>query len=119
MRLQAEGAPYPLYRRDGQPTGPRHAARTPVRRIGGLGLEGADDHRLDPGILDRARRSRSRFVPKTFKSLLGEAPTPLADRVGINTQASRHDLALLACSTSQDDPSPQRQALRRAPARCQ
>jgi len=40
--------------------------------------------RLDPGILDRARRSRSRFVPKTFKSLLGEAPTPLADRVGIN-----------------------------------
>ena len=71
-----------------------------MRRIGGLGLKGADDHRLDPGILDRARRSRSRLVPKTFK--LGEAPTALADRVGINTQAGRYDLALFAFSTGQE-----------------
>src|SRR5713226_4345541 len=77
----------------------------------GLRLKGADDHRLDPGILDRARRSRSRLVPKTFK--LGEAPTPLADRVGINNKEGRYDLALFAFSTGQDDPSPQREALRR------
>jgi hypothetical protein len=51
--------------------------------------------------------------------MLGEAPTPFTYRVGINTQAGRHGLALLAFSTGHDDPSPQRQALRRASARCQ
>src|SRR6266478_9912793 len=96
-----------------------HAARTPVSGVGGLRLKGADDHRLDPGILDGARRPRSRLVPKTFKPMLGEAPTPLANSVGINSEAGRHDLALLAFSTGQDDPSPQRQGLRRAPARRQ
>src|SRR6266404_3155354 len=60
-----------------------------------------------------------RLVPETFKPMLGEAPTPFANRVGINSQAGRHDLALLAFSTGQDDPSPQRQRLRRAPARRQ
>jgi hypothetical protein len=90
-----------------------------VGGIGGLRLKGANDHRLDAGILDRARCPRSRLVPKTFKPMFGEALTPLADRVGVNTQAGRYDLALLALSTCQDDPSPQRQALRRAPARCQ
>ena len=43
---------------------------------GALGLKGADDHRLDPGILDSAQRPRSRLVPKTFKPMLGE----LADK---------------------------------------
>jgi hypothetical protein len=90
-----------------------------VGRVGRLGLKGADNHRFDPGILDRARCSRSRLVPKTFKPTLGEAPTPLADRIGIDTQADRNNLALLAVSTAQNDPSPQRQALRRASARGQ
>jgi len=88
-----------------------------VGGVGGLRLKGADDYRLDSGILDGARRPRSRLVPKTFKPMLGEAPTPLANSVRINSQAGRHDLALLAFSTGQDDPSPQRQGLRRAPAR--
>jgi hypothetical protein len=51
--------------------------------------------------------------------MFSEAPTPLANGVGINTQAGRHDLALLAFSTGQYDPSPQRQRLSRAPARRQ
>jgi hypothetical protein len=51
--------------------------------------------------------------------MLGEPPAPLADRVGINAQAGRHHLALLAVSTGQDDPCPQRQRLRRASARRQ
>ncbi len=76
-------------------------------------------HRLDTGILDRTQRSRSRLVPKTFKPMLDEAPTPLAERVGINTQAVRCNLALLAFNTGQHDPSPQRQALRRASTRGQ
>jgi hypothetical protein len=43
--------------------------------------------------------------------MFSEAPTPLANGVGINTQAGRHDLALLAFSTGQYDPNPQRQRL--------
>src|SRR5580704_2603365 len=98
MRLETEGAPYPLHCRDRQSAGPRHAARTPVGGVSGHRLEGANDHCLDPGILDGARRPRSRLVPKTFKPVLGEAPTPLAHRVGINSQTGRHDLALLTFS---------------------
>src|SRR5258708_39695568 len=90
------------------------AAGTPGGGVGGVGLRGADDPRLDPGILDGARRPRSRLVPKTFKPMLGEAPPPLADGVGVNAQAGRNDPALLAFRTGQDDPSPQRQTLRRA-----
>src|SRR5450755_4682901 len=104
MRLQAEGAPYPLYRGDRQPTGPSHAARTPMGGVGGLGLKGTDDHRLDPGILDRTRRPRSRLVPKTFKPMLGEAPPPFANRIGSDSQAGCHNLTLLAVGTGQDNP---------------
>jgi hypothetical protein len=57
----------------------------------------ADDHRLDPGILDGTRRPRSRLVPKTFEPMLGEASPPLADRVGID---SRRTAATLLCSPS-------------------
>jgi hypothetical protein len=65
-------------------------------------------HRLDPGILGR---SRTRLIPKTLKPMFSEAPTSLANGVGINTEAGRHDLALLAFSTGQYDPNPQRQRL--------
>jgi hypothetical protein len=64
----------------------------------------ADDHRLDPGILDGTRRPRSRLVPKTFEPMLGEASPPHANRVGIDSQAGRHNLTLLAVDTRQDDP---------------
>jgi hypothetical protein len=93
------------------------AARTPVGGVRGIRLEGAYNHRLDLGILDGAGHPRSRLLPKTFKSVLGEAPTPLANSVGIDSPVGRHDLALLAFSAGQDDPSQQRQNLRRAPAR--
>jgi hypothetical protein len=67
----------------------------PVGGVRGLGLKGAHDHRLDPGILDSARRPRSRLVPKTFKPMLGEAPTPLANCVGINSQGYANPYLLL------------------------
>lgn len=67
--------------------------------VGGHGLEGANDHGFDPGILDGARRTGSRFIAKTFKPVLGEAPTPLAYRFWINRQTSRNNLALLAFGT--------------------
>jgi hypothetical protein len=69
-----------------------------VGGVGGLRLESADDHRLDPGILNSSWRPRSWLVPKTFQPMLGEAPTPLANGFGINTQPGRYDLALLALS---------------------
>ena len=72
--------------------------------IRGLGRKGADDHRLDPGILDRARRPRSRLVQKASKPVFGEASPPLANRVGIDSQSGCHNLTLLAGGTGQDDP---------------
>jgi len=90
-----------------------------VGGVGGLRLKGADDYRLDSGMLDSAGCPRSRLIPKTFKPTLGEAPTPLADRFRINSQAGRYDLALLTFSTRQNDPCPQRQGLRCASARRQ
>src|ERR1700682_3812697 len=57
--------------------------------------------------------------PEIGKPTLGEAPAPLADRFGINSQAGRYDLALLTFSTRQNDPCPQRQGLRCASARRQ
>ena len=115
--LQAEGAPYPLPWRLTALSG--HAARTPMGGVGRFGLKGADDHCLNPGILDGARRPGSRLVPKSFKPMLGEAPPPLANRVGIDSQTGSHNLALLAVSTGQNDPGAQRQGLRCAPARRQ
>ena len=87
--------------------------------VGGHGLEGANDHGFDPGILDGARRTGSRFITKTFKPVLGEAPTPLAYRFWINRQTSRNNLALLAFGTSQHYPSPKGHSLRRAASRRQ
>ena len=87
--------------------------------VGGHGLEGANDHGFDPGILDGARRTGSRFIAKTFKPVLGEAPTPLAYRFWINRQTSRNNLALLAFGTSQHYPSPKGHSLRRAASRRQ
>jgi len=86
----------------------------------GFRLKGADDYRLDSGILDGARRPRSRLRPKDLQAdARRSADANLPNSVRINSQAGRHDLALLAFSTGQDDPSPQRQGLRRAPARRQ
>jgi len=36
--------------------------------------------------------------------VLAEAPPPFANRVGIDSQAGRHNLTLLAVGTGQDDP---------------
>jgi hypothetical protein len=87
--------------------------------VGGHSLKGANDHCLDPSILHGAGRAGPGLITKAFKSVLGEAPTPLANRIGINSQTSRHSLALLAFGTSQHYPSPKRQGLRRASPRRQ
>ena len=52
--------------------------------VGGQALQRADDHRLDPGIVDRARRARARLVAKPVQPMLGEAPAPLADRAFVD-----------------------------------
>src|SRR6202163_441067 len=80
VRLQAEGAPNALHSGNRQATGTRHAARTPMRRIRRMALQGADDHRLDPGILDRARCAATRLIPQSIDSELNETSPPLADR---------------------------------------
>ena len=119
MRLQAEGAPDPLYRGNRQPAGPRHAARTPMRGVGRHALQCPHDHRLDPRILDRSRRTRAGLIPQTVEAMLDEAPAPLADRRPIDLKPCRHLLVLRPRGAGQHDPGPQRQGLRRAAPSCQ
>jgi hypothetical protein len=50
--------------------------------VGGVrrhSLKGANDHGFDPRILYGAGRAGSGLITKAFKSVLGEAPTPLAN----------------------------------------
>jgi hypothetical protein len=78
--LKAKGAPDSLHRRDRQTARPGHSARTPVRGIRWQALQRFDDHGFDPGIINRARRTRTRLVTQAIKPVSQEAPTPLADR---------------------------------------
>src|SRR5216684_4524447 len=96
MRLQAEGAPDPLYRGNRQAAGPRHAARTPLRGVRRHALQRAHDDGLDPRVLDSSGRTRARLVPQTVEAMLDEAPAPLADRRRVDLQPCCHLLVLNA-----------------------
>ncbi len=52
---------------------------------------------------------------KSVATAWAYATLTLANSVGVSSQAGRHDFALLAFSTGQDDPGPQGPGLRRAP----
>ena len=113
VRLQAEGAPDALHRRDRQPARLGHAARTPVRGVLGQALQRRDDHRLDARVVDRARRTRARLVAEPVQPMLDETPTPLADGALIDPQRGGDLLVLHPFGTGQHDPRPHRQRLRR------
>ena len=90
--------------------------------MGGLwrhALQRAHNDRLDPGILDGSRRTRTRLIPQTIEATLDKAPAPLADRRRINLKLRRHVFVLHALGAGQHDPRPQRQGLRRVASRCQ
>jgi hypothetical protein len=57
----------------GQLSAPKSGKRTST-------LTQALSHRLDAGVIDRARCARPGFVPQPVRALLGKMPVPLADR---------------------------------------
>lgn len=114
VRLQAEGAPNPLHRRNRQAARSRHAARTPVRRIRRYAFERAHDHRLDAGVLDRPRRPAPGRIAQSIHAMLDKTSAPLADSGLIDLQIGRDLLVLFADRAVQHDPRPQGQRLRGA-----
>ena len=69
VRLQAEGAPDALDAGGGNPARARHTSRTPMGSALRHRLQGCDDHRLDFGIVDRARHARTRLVMEAVQPL--------------------------------------------------
>src|SRR3984957_18830358 len=69
VRLQAEGAPDALDAGGGNSARARHTSRTPMGSAPRHRLQGCDDHRLDFGIVDRARHARTRLVMEAVQPL--------------------------------------------------
>ena len=82
----------------------------------GEGEEGQERGR-HPGserlVAALARRPRTRLSVEAVKPPLGEAPTPLADRVRIGTNPLGNRLVLKTIRRRQHDTRPPRQTLRR------
>src|ERR1700733_5964990 len=102
MGLQAEGAPDTLHAGDRYAAGLGHAARTPVGGVRRQALQGAYNHRLDPRVLEGARRPGAGLVSQTLQPMLGKAPAPLADSVLADAKSSSHLLVLIAIGAAQD-----------------
>src|SRR5205807_316186 len=56
-----------------------HAARAPVRGVGGLAFQGARDDLFDVAVLDGARRARPGFIDQPFESVFQETAAPFAN----------------------------------------
>ena len=82
-------------------------------------FQSAPDDLRDPLIVDRARSPGARFVVEAIEPMLGKAPTPLADRVGVGTHLLHNRLVLQPIGRRQYDPRPPRQALGRLAAASQ
>ena len=89
-----------------KPVSAGHRTDRPVRRVDRRGAQRPLDHRSDLIVVDRSWSAGSSLVQQTIKATLQEAPTPLANRVFVDAQLGRDDLAGQAVSTSQNDPAP-------------
>jgi len=78
-------------------------------------VSSGDNHRLHPGIVDRARHARTRFVIEPVKSPLDEAGAPFADRLRRHAKFRSDHLVGLARRTRKNDAGAQGQGLRRLP----
>ena len=103
MGLQPERMPNATDGHVTQADGFRHVARTPVRRAARRGFERAYDHLLHLIIGDRALRPGSRLVIQSVQPLSNEAAAPLAHRRRRDVQPPRHELAVAAFRTRQND----------------
>jgi hypothetical protein len=118
MRLQTEGAPDALHRRDRQPAGLDHAPGTPLRSVLRHALQRLHNYRFNVHILDRARCARSRPVTQSVQAMCDETSAPFADGRFIQSQLCRHLLVLTAFRAGQHNPVAHCYSLRRlAPRR--
>jgi hypothetical protein len=90
-----------------------------MRRRRRRGLERPHDHGFDPGVIDRARRARARFVAQPLEAPLDKPTAPFANRALVHPEMSGNLLVLLTFGAFKDDTCPQRQRLRRASPRRQ
>ena len=112
MRLQPERLPDSRNGRLREPHRGRHAARGPLRRVGGRAFETAGNH-LDEAIIGRlARRPRPRLIQQAIQSSHPEALTPLADTIARHLQAARCSSIRVTLGAGQDDARAERQSLR-------
>jgi hypothetical protein len=78
-----------------------------------LALQCAGDDRLNPRILNRPRRTGSRFVAQSIDPLGKEPAAPLADCHGMHAEFAADGLVLVPLGAGEDDPCALRQRLRR------
>jgi hypothetical protein len=113
MRLEPERFPDPAHRRLGQSGLGGHRCPRPVRGVFGLTLQRRHDHRLDLGVGDHARRTRTWLISQPVEARLHEPPPPHPYRLRPHTDLSSHLLVGFTCRATQHDPTPLRQRLRR------
>jgi hypothetical protein len=100
----------------GNPARSRHPSRAPMSSALRHRLQGCDDHRLDFGIVDRARHARTRLVMEAVQPLRDETGSPLAHRLRRVSELSRNHLVRIARCAGEHDAGSQRQSLgRRSP----
>ena len=73
---------------------------------GGVLLQGGDDHPLDVGVADRARRPGARLVEQALQPGLDKAGAPLADRLGRHPDPLGHRQVAHALPRQEDHPRP-------------
>lgn len=65
-----------------------------MRRIRGQAFQRPDDHRFDPAIIHRARRTGTRLVAQPVDATCQEATAPFADRNRVRSDLRRYFLVL-------------------------
>ena len=79
-------------------------------------LQGCDDHRLDFGIIDRARHARTWLVTEAVQPLRDETGSPFANRLRRDSELPRNHLVGITRCAGEHDAGSQRQSLgRRSP----
>jgi hypothetical protein len=78
-----------------------------VRRTVGLAFQRLHDHRLDPRVIDLARRAGARFILQAFQAMHEIPPAPFADRHRVHPELGGDVLVLHPARAGQNNPSSQ------------
>ena len=73
--------------------------------VASLGVERRLDHGGDLIIIDRSRSSWTGLIQEPVEAVRQKTPTPLSDRVLMDTELARNGFAGHAIRASEDDPA--------------